>query len=152
MNVFLPTAPTILPATNYATPDAGEHAFRVVYTTGQSASWQFMMPINYSGNPTLDLIYKMQAASGGNIVWGAEVWAVSSGDTENVNNQSFDTQNLFTGVVPPVSGYLGSARLALTYNDNMTGRDFVQFRVSRNSGTAVGEASLLGLTLNYDTR
>ena len=116
---------------------------------------RFRLPTDYSSGATLKLQFSMASATSGNVVWAAEVWAITPADAADSDTTSYDTANSVTEAVPGTAGYLDEASITLTNADSMAAGDLVTIRIRRDadnaSDTAAGDAELRAISLEYTT-
>jgi hypothetical protein len=144
-----------LPTGNSARIDAGESNWRVLFASGlsQSASWQFIMPFEYSTSLQARLHFTTNLTQGGtkNINWN--IYSLNSApnlDSADVNIKNFNvnsgthtlSNNQVAGQVREqvivLTGYTGSAN------------HFSMLKLERGlSDTASGDAELIGVILEY---
>ena len=90
------------------------------------------------------------------IEFEAQVMAVSDGDSQDVDAESWDTANSQSATVPGTAGYLDEVSLSLTNNDSLAANDLVRIKLSRDADdgsndTATGDLHLWNATLEYTT-
>lgn len=118
---------------------------------------EFRLPDNYASSPVLKAFYAMSSATSGDVVWAAEIWAMSDGDSADINTPSYDTANTVTDTVPATAGYPAELTITLSNNDSMAAGDLVRIKFYRDadnaSDTATGDAGLrpTTITLEYTT-
>lgn len=124
-------------------------------STDEHIMWAFVMPNDYSSAPVLKVHYKMASATSGNVVWGAVVMAVSDGDAQDVDADTFDSANTATVTVPGTAGYLNVASITMTNADSVAAGDTVIVCLYRDadnaSDTATGDAEAVNAELQYST-
>lgn len=118
----------------------------------EAAYWTSIVPQGFTGTMTLVISYIMASATSGNVVWGAAVEAVTSGDTVDLDTtESLDTENTVTDAVPGTAGYLKQVSITLTNQDSAAVADYMRVRIRRlgsnGSDTATGDALFLGAEL-----
>ncbi len=118
----------------------------------EAAYWTMAVPQGFTGTMTLVISYIMASATSGNVVWGAAVEAVTSGDTVDLDTtESLDTENTATSAVPGTAGYLKQESITLTNQDSAAVADYMRIRIRRvgsnGSDTATGDAQFLGAEL-----
>jgi hypothetical protein len=79
------------------------------------------------------------------------VMAVSSGDSADINTESYDTVNTCTdAAVPGTAGHLDTLSCTLTNADSLAASDYAKFKLCRNiSGTATGDMEGITFVLEY---
>jgi hypothetical protein len=155
-----------LPATNYPGIDAGWQAWETVYAetnaegsrVNLSASWQLMVPPDYTTNSLSLLInYSLLNTNGpntSNVIFGASCLAIRSGTTNNVHTNLFG----FTawGTNDWIAKYDGTNIVTnlvvnLGTNSAIKAGDMAVLKVSRDSvnDTFGGAIAVHGLQLYY---
>ena len=95
----------------------------------------------------------MASAVSGNVVWRAQIEAVSDGDALNLASAtSFDTANSSGAIaVPGTAGYIKQCTITLTNADGIVAADYYRISIDRDaanaSDTASGDAYLLAFEL-----
>jgi hypothetical protein len=145
-----------LPTTNAARIDAGENNWRLLFdpTTSQSALWQMVLPQDYAStsSPQLRVLYTMNSATAGNVIFRASVMAVTAGDAADINTDSYDTTNTSaTTTVPGTAGFLDSIVISLSNMDSAAAGDLLKIKLDRDAATdtAAGDAEVVGVVLEY---
>lgn len=115
---------------------------------------EFALPENYSSSAVLKGIFSMASATSGNVVWAAQVWALSPGDSADIDTESYDSANTDTEAVPGTAGYPDEFAITLTNDDSMAAGDIVRIKFYRDadnaSDTATGDAKLRVGTLRLE--
>ncbi len=98
----------------------------------------------------------MASATSGGIAFDVQVMAVSDGDAQDVDADTYATVNSGTvASVPGTAGYLDEVSITLSNDDSVAAGDFVVIRVARDvadaADTAAGDLELIGFTLEYTT-
>lgn len=142
------------PAANAPALTQVNRRFALAYdaATDETAFWTLAAPQGLTGALTLVVSYIMASATANNVVWAAQVEAVTDGDTVDLDAAtSFDTANTATDAVPGTAGYLGQASITLTNADGIAAGDYVRIAIFRDadnaSDTATGDAYLLAAEL-----
>lgn len=111
---------------------------------------------NYgSGNLTLDVFWYADTASSGDIVWGAQVAAVSpDGDTQDVETKAFATANTVTDSHLGTTGQrLHQSTIAISNLDAIAAGDIVWLALYRDAAAAgdtlTGDALFIEALLSY---
>lgn len=125
-------------------------------TTDEIIHWTFRLPENYASAPILKLQYSMASATSGNVIVACQVMAVSDGDAQAVDSDSYDTVNTSSATaVPATAGYMDEISLTLTNADSVAAGDWVALKMSRDanhaSDTAAGDLELIAASLEYTT-
>lgn len=155
--IILPVQAIKLPSSNPFALDASGNHFKLLgdATTGESGAWQFRLPSNYSSSPVLKIQYTMVSATTGGVALDASVDAVSDGDSQDVDTETYDTKNTGTATVPGTAGYLDEISIPLTNNDGMAAGDFAKIKLARDpangSDTATGDIEIIAVSLEYTT-
>ena len=116
------------------------------------------MPVNYASGPVLKLQYSMASATSGEVVLAAEIMAVSDGDSQDIDSESFDTINTSASTtVPATAGHLDEISITLTNADSLAAGDFVLLRISRDASDTVnddasGDLELRNISIEYTTK
>jgi hypothetical protein len=84
----------------------------------------------------------------------ASVMAVSDGDSQDLDTESYDTVNTGTATVPGTAGYLDVISVTLTNADSLAAGDLVRIKLSRDADdgtndTATGDLEFHGARLEY---
>lgn len=151
----------IPPAANYATFDviAGSN-FPVACLdfdagTDEAIFFVFRAAAYGSGDLTLDLDWYADTASSGNVVWGAQIGAITPDtDTTDIETKSLATANTVTDAHLGTTGQrLHRAQITISNLDSLAADDWVVLRVFRDadngSDTMTGDACLVGAQLSY---
>jgi len=125
-------------------------------TTDEILHWTFRMPENYASGLTLKCQYKMASATTNEVIVACEVMAVSDGDAQDVDADSYDTANTSSAAtVPGTAGYLDEVSLTLTNADSVAAGDFTAIKFRRDADNvgddATGDMELIALSLEYTT-
>ncbi len=121
--------------------------------TSEAAYWTDVAPQGLTGTLTLVLSFIMASATSGNVVWRAQVEAITDADATDLDAAtSFDTANSSGAVaVPATAGYLKQCTVTLTNADSLAAADYYRISVDRDaangSDTASGDAYLLAIEL-----
>lgn len=112
--------------------------------------------INYgSGNLTVDLDWYADTATSGNIVWGAQLAAITPDtDSQDVETDSLATANTVTDShIGTVGQRLHRASITVSNLDSLASGDDVRLRIYRDadnaSDTMTGDAILTRVTVSY---
>lgn len=156
--VLLPVSGAILDPTNppqYNT-EAGAPKQLFDADAREYLYWIFRFPsdIDVATDPVLKIQYAMASATTGNVVWGCQIMAVTPGtDNQNIDVDSFDTENTDSIAVPAVAGYPSELSLTLTNRDNLAAGDYFKAKFGRvatdGSDTATGDAELIAASIEY---
>ncbi|MBI5035560.1 MAG: hypothetical protein HZB51_34140 [Chloroflexi bacterium] len=125
--------------------------------TDESAFWKFKA-INYtSGNLTLDIFWYADTASSANVVWEAQISAITPDtDTQDIETDGLATLNYVSDAHLGTTGQrLHKATITISNLDSLAADDIVHLRIARDAnGTnatddMTGDAILVMATLSY---
>lgn len=123
--------------------------------TEEWCSFQFRMPADYNASLVAKIQYKMASATSGDVIWVAQLAAVTDGDATDVDAKAFGSTNSATVTVPGTAGYIDEASITMTNADAVAAGDFVVLRIARDADaagdTATGDAELVAVALTYAT-
>jgi len=126
--------------------------------TKEYATWQFRTPVNYASSPVTKLQYAMTAnATGAGLVeFEVQMMAVSDGDAQSLNVNSYDAVNAGSATVPATTGYLDEISITCTNADSLAANDFLRLQLARDAtdatnDTAGGDADVVAVSLQYTT-
>lgn len=123
--------------------------------TDEAAFWKFRAVDYTSGNLTLDLFWYADTATSGNIVWDAQIAAITpETDTQDVETKAFATANSVTDSHLGTTGQrLHKATITISNLDSLAADDIVWLRINRDannaSDTMAGDAILTLAQLSY---
>lgn len=156
--IILPIPPSALDGTNPPPMRFEDHRWEMVLddTTVQPFFWTWRMPENYASAPVLKVQFKATAAVTGDFGIDVAIFAVSSGDSEDVDVPTFATDNVSAGVTVPdtTAGKLGEVSLALSNDDGLAAGDLISLRLNRNTSVAsdaTGDIEVVAVSLEYTT-
>ena len=144
------------PTTSPAVLTGNQNNYRVLFdaSTDESIYWtNLIVDDSYSSVDSMHvfLYFSMVSATSGNVVWGIQIMAVTSGDAADINTDSYDTANLTTVSVPGTAGYMVRTVIYLGNRDSVDGGDYLRIKVYRDadnaSDTATGDAELLAIAI-----
>ena len=121
--------------------------------TDETAYWTDVAPQGLTGTITVLIYYAMASATSGNIIWQAQLEAVTDGDATDLDSTtSFDTANSSaTTAVPGTAGYIDVVSITMTNADSLAAGDYYRLSVNRDannaSDTASGDAYVLAVEL-----
>jgi len=120
-------------------------------TTSELVYWVFRLPSDFSSAPILKVQYAMASATSGTFGVSVSVMAVTDGDSQDVDVESYDTANSpAASTVPATAGFLDEISVTLTNDDSMAANDLVFIRLARNiADTATGDAEVRAVSLEY---
>lgn len=121
--------------------------------TDEYAQFLFRARSYGSGNLTVTLLYSMASATTGDVVWGAQIRALTPDDSQDVLTDAFGTANTVTDTVPATAGYATEASITVSNLDSLAANDYVTLQIYRDANaagdTATGDAELLGVMVSY---
>lgn len=122
--------------------------------TDELITWSFRMPDDYASGLTLKVQYSMVSATAGNVKIRGSVMAVSDG--ENIDTDSYDSQNTSADVVVPgTAGLMDEISLALASADSLAAGDYISVTVGRETTVtptaASGDMEVWAIALTYTT-
>lgn len=124
-------------------------------STDEIIRWQFRMPSDYASAPVLRGQFSMASATSGSVVWSARLMAVTPGDSQDMDSDSYDSANTDTEAVPATAGYLDEFSITISNADGVAAGDYVCLELSRDadngSDDASGDAELWSGGLEYTT-
>jgi hypothetical protein len=126
-------------------------------TTDEAAFWRFVATSYGSGNLTLTIIWYADTATSGNVVWEAQIAAITANtDTQDVETDGLATLNFVQDTHLGTTGQrVHSAAITISNLDSLAADDFVTLRIARDAnGTSAtddmtGDAGLLCAVLSY---
>lgn len=106
-----------------------------------------------SGNLTVRVRYSMASATTGDVVWGAQIRALTPGDAQDAVTDTFAAANTVTDTVPGTVGHMAEAVITLSSLDGLAAGDYFTLRLYRDADaagdTATGDAELAEVTVEY---
>lgn len=128
-------------------------------TTDEAAFWRFVATNYGSGNITLTIYWYADTASSGNVVWEAQLSAITANtDSQDVETDALATLNFVQDAHLGTTGQrVHSAAITLSNLDSLAASDLCHLRVARDAnGTSAtddmtGDAILLGVLVSYTT-
>lgn len=149
------TPPTADACSQGAQIDAGDGNWRLLFdaTTDECATWQFVVPDNYSSTPALNVYYTMSSATSLDVEFEASIMCVTSGDSADIGTASFSNVATATETVPGTAGYMKKLTITLT-DDSCSAGDiaFVVLSTDANDATnddATGDREVVGVEFDY---
>jgi hypothetical protein len=156
--ILLPIAGAMLDATNPPGVGFANSIMKLLFddTTPQLCYWQFRMPTDYASGPIAKLALAMASATSGSVDWEVSIMAVTAGDAQDIDTESYATINSASATVPGTAGHLTEISSTLTNDDSLSARDLVRVRVARDADdvsndTATGDAELQAVSIEYTT-
>ena len=119
----------------------------------ETCYWTDVAPQGLSGTITLLIYYIMASATSGNVIFQAQIEAITDGDAIDLDaTTSFDTANTSaTTAVPATAGQLDVISITMTTADSIAAGDLYRISVNRDannaSDTATGDALVLAIEL-----
>lgn len=117
----------------------------------------FRMPGNYASAPVLKIDW-YAAATSGDVVWCAELSAISESDAATPENKTGDSINAVDDTVDGTTKELNQCSISISNADSVAAGDLVMLVLYRdaedasgNTDTLSGDAYLLGALLEYTT-
>jgi hypothetical protein len=125
----------------------------ILYTTGDLATWDFVVPSTYSGTITAHVQYKMVSATANNTEWSSRLSCVTPGDSTDVDADSFATADASADdTVPGTAGYLAEHTWTLSNTDGIAAGDLCVIQLERSTPTgtdATGDAETRSFFLSW---
>ena len=126
-------------------------------TTDEAAFWKFIAKDYASGNLTLDLFWYADTASSANVVWEAQISAITPDtDTQDIETDGLATLNFVQDTHLGTTGQrLHKCSITISNLDSIADGDFVTLRIARDAnGTSAtddmtGDAILVFAQLSY---
>jgi hypothetical protein len=126
-------------------------------TTDEAAFWKLIATNYGSGNLTLDLYWYADTASSANVVWEAQIAAVTADtDTQDMETDGLATLNFVQDTHLGTTGQrLHKATITISNLDSLAANDHVTVRIARDAnGTSAtddlaGDAALVLAVLSY---
>ena len=142
------------PPPNLSVDGQGRHYLGFDAATDEIAVFTFVAPsgIDLGGNQTVNIYWRADTATTGNVVWSVEVEAISPDDTVDSDSaSSYAAARTVTDAAPGTAGYITRAQITLSVAqaDSIAAGDLVRVRISRDannaSDTMAGDAEILGV-------
>lgn len=126
-------------------------------TTDEAAFWRFIAAAYGSGNVTVTLHWYADSATSGNVVWEAQLAAITPDtDTQDVETDALATLNFVQDTHLGTTGQrLHSCAITVSNLDSLAAGDHVVLRVARDAnGTSAtddmtGDAALVLVEVTY---
>jgi hypothetical protein len=124
-------------------------------STDETCYWTLIAPQGLTGTMTLVVTYIMASANTANVVFQAQVEAVTDADATDLDaGTSFDTaNNSGQSAVPATAGYIKQVSITLTNQDSVAAADLVRISLNRDADRtsatddATGDCYVLGCEL-----
>lgn len=149
------TPPTADACSQGAQIDAGDGNWRLLFdaTTDECATWQFVVPDNYSSTPALKIKYSMTSATANEVEFEGAIMCVTPGDSADIGTASFSNVAVCSDTVPGTAGYLDTCTITLT-DDSCAAGDIAFVVVSKDaddatSDDATGDTEIVGIEFDY---
>jgi hypothetical protein len=126
-------------------------------STDEAAFWKFEAVGYTSGNLTLEILWYADTASSGNVVWEAQVSAITPNtDSQDVETDALATLNYVQDAHIGTTGQrVHSCSITISNLDSLAANDLVHLRIARDAnGTnatddMTGDAQLIAAILTY---
>ena len=134
--------------TNYPVPG---YAFDAA--VDEAVFFQLVATDYGSGNPVLRIFWYADTATANDVVWGAQIAALTPGDSQDIEADALATAQTVTDAAPGTVGFMVRADLTITNLDSLAADDWVTLRLYRDADNGAddmaGDAIVVGLTLEY---
>jgi len=136
-------------------------------STPETVFWTFRMPQDCAAEPglTAKIQYKMASDddSDHKVEFEVSVFAISDGDSADVDTEDWDDANSGSANIPGQSGggggqagYLDEISITLSNDDSVAAGDFVMIALQRDADdgtndTATGDCEVVNVSLEYTT-
>lgn len=138
--------------TSPAKIDGSQDGFALAFddTADEYSSWCFTMPDTYTTTQTLyfDGVFSMREATTGDVILNVRVAAISTGDSQDWNAMTYDSNNALTIAVPSTQGRTRDFSIPLSNNDSVAPNDYLCVDFIRDaddaSDDAIGDLQLIG--------
>ena len=140
---------------NPAGIDGGQNTWALLFdaSTDESATFNFQVPGNYTGSPSVNLMYTCAVAAN-DIGMRIDTKVISSGNPNSTSVTGFSTETSFTQTVPSSAGFISEITAAISTGGIAADR-FAILRLSRQTtsanDTAAGDAEIRAITMEYST-
>lgn len=126
-------------------------------TTDQQLLSPRWLAVNYgASNPNINVLidwYSFGGATTGAVVWGCALQAVTPGDAQSIETDTFATENTATTTVTGTAKALTRSTVTITNLDGIAPNDSAIIRLTRRQSngadTLVGDAVVVGVYLQY---
>lgn len=141
-------APAVIPGTNFSFP-----ALLFDDSSEESAFFPFRAHNYGSGNLTLDVEWYADTASSGDVVFAAQVAAITpNSDATDIETKAIDTASTATDThLGTTDQRLHRTSITITNVDALVAGDLVWIKLYRTTvgNTLTGDAIVIGVTLSY---
>ncbi len=128
-------------------------------STDESAFWRVVLPDYASGNLTLTLYWYADTASTANVVWEAQLSAITANtDTQDIETDGLATLNFIQDTHLGTTGQrVHSCDITVSNLDSLAALDLCHLRIARDANSTsatddlTGDALLLGILITYTT-
>lgn len=124
----------------------------------EQCDWVTVMPAdaNAAPAPVMKVYFSMESATTGNVIVLGRLFAITDGDSQDVNAKAFGTVNTSAATaVPGTAGHLKVLSLTLTNADSVQAGDLLGIYFARDgasgSDTATGDMAVWAVTVTYTT-
>lgn len=124
-------------------------------STAEAAFWRFLADAYASGNVTLDLYWYADTASSGDVVWDAQLSAITpETDTQDIETDGLATENTVTDShLGTTAQRIHKATITLSNLDSLAAGDLCHLRIARDadnaSDTLSGDVVLVLVEASY---
>lgn len=109
-------------------------------STDESVTWSTTLTPHPGGTLKVDIFYSMLSATSNNVVLTAALMCVTSGDSADIDTESFASAGSATDAVPGTAGYLDKVTITPT-DDSCAAGDLIVLKISRDADNASDTAS-----------
>lgn len=115
-------------------------------TTDEAAYWRFIAKNYASGNVTLELFWYADTASTANVVWEAQLAAITPDtDTQDIETKSFATLNFVQDTHLGTTGQrLHKCSITISNLDSLADGDVVTLRIARDANSTSATDDMAG--------
>lgn len=142
--ILLPITGAILDATNPPVEAGSGRTTHLAFddTTDEIIYFVFRLPDDYSSGGTFICQYSMASATTAEVVISVEVMAVTDGDAQDLDSDSYDTINTSSATtVPATAGHPDEISLTLSNMDSAAAGDYIALRCRRDADNAGDDAT-----------
>lgn len=114
------------------------------------------LPANFASALVAKIQYAMASANSGKVDKEVSVMAVTDGDAQDLDADSYDTPNAGNETVPGTAGHMSEISIALTNADGAAAGDYLRIKLERDADdatddTATGDCELRNFVVEYTT-
>jgi hypothetical protein len=124
--------------------------------TDEAACWKFIASDYGSGNLTLNIFWYADTASANNVVWEAQIGALSPGDNQDIETDGLAAVSYVQDTHDGTTGQrLHMATITISNLDSIASGDLVHLRIARDADSSndtddmTGDAILVMAELTY---